>query len=127
MSAPEPEKLVHVAAMVPVSVVEAMRSEVRRLRTEAPDLRGLTMSNIVRLALREYVERHAPANTEKAQAEVARSIRQRGAIPAKTRDAILKARAEGLSIRETAKVAGVSIGKAHGVIKAETETADAAN
>ncbi len=41
---------------------------------------------------------------------------------------LLAARAEGLSIRETARAAGVSIGKAHGVIKeAEAETADAAD
>ena len=49
----------------------------------------------------------------------------RPTISAKTRDAILAARAEGLSIRETARAAGVSVGKAHGVIK-EAE-ADAAN
>ncbi len=41
----------------------------------------------------------------------------RPTIPAKKRDAILKARASGLSIRETARSAGVSVGKAHGVIK----------
>ncbi len=49
----------------------------------------------------------------------------RPSITAKTRDAILKARASGLSIRETARAAGVSVGKAHGVIK-EVE-ADPAN
>ena len=48
------------------------------------------------------------------------------AILAKTRDAILAARASGLSIRETARSAGVSVGKAHGVIK-EAEAADANN
>ena len=81
MSAAEGEKMVQVAAMVPVSIVEAMRSEVRRLRTAAPDLRGLTMSNIVRLALREYVEMHAPADTEGAQDEIARTIRRRSRRP----------------------------------------------
>ena len=49
----------------------------------------------------------------------------RPTIPAKTRDAILAARTSGLSIRETARAAGVSVGKAHGVIK-EAEV-DAAN
>ena len=50
----------------------------RRLRSQAPDLRGITMSNIVRLALREYVETHAPAETDAAQDEEAKTIRARG-------------------------------------------------
>ena len=51
----------------------------------------------------------------------------RPSITAKTRDAILEVRASGLSIRETARAAGVSVGKAHGAIKAaDAETGDAA-
>ncbi len=76
---------------------------------------------------RGIIKERIAAGLDRAREHGTKSGRPFGrpAIPEMTRDAILAARAEGLSIRESARAAGVSVGKAHGVIK-EAE-ADAAN
>ncbi len=68
---------------------------------------------------RSIIKERITAGLDRARVEGTKSGRPFGrpAIPAKARDAILAARADGLSIRETARSAGVSVGKAHGVIK----------
>ncbi len=68
---------------------------------------------------RSIIKERITAGLDRARVEGTKSGRPFGrpAIPAKARDAILAARADGMSIRETARSAGVSVGKAHGVIK----------
>ncbi len=68
---------------------------------------------------RSIIKERITAGLDRARVEGTKSGRPFGrpAIPAKARDAILAARASGLSIRETARSAGVSVGKAHSVIK----------
>ncbi len=75
---------------------------------------------------RGIIKERIAAGLDRAREQGTKSGRPFGrpAIPEKTRDAILNARASGLSIRETARSAGVSVGKAHGVIK-EAEAAAA--
>ncbi len=76
---------------------------------------------------RSIIKERITAGLDRAREQGTKSGKPFGrpTIPAKTRDAILAARTSGLSIRETARAAGVSVGKAHGVIK-EAEV-DAAN
>ncbi len=68
---------------------------------------------------RSIIKERIAAGLDRARERGTKSGRPFGrpAIPAKTRDAILAARASGLSIRETARSAGVSVDKAHGVNK----------
>ena len=68
---------------------------------------------------RSIIKDRIAAGLDRAREQGTKSGRPFGrpTISAKTRDAILAARAEGLSIRETARSAGVSVGKAHAVIK----------
>ncbi len=50
---------------------------------------------------------------------------ERALIKERIASGLARARVSGLSIRETARAAGVSVGKAHGVIKeAEADAAD---
>ena len=66
---PATEPMVTIGAQVPRSVATVLRAEVARMRKNSPDMRGISASTIIRIAIREYVERHRPGAIAAVEAE----------------------------------------------------------